>query len=71
MKSPIIKSQLRELSGDDRLEIESNLAFVENELTRLTQHLEEIKKQVRKEMELHLGKLRSCTIPESVSWERV
>jgi hypothetical protein len=56
MKSPIIKSQLRELSGDDRLEIESNLAFVENELTRLTQHLEEIKKQVRKEMELHLGK---------------
>lgn len=56
MKSPIIKSQLRESSGDDRLEIESNLAFVENELTRLTQHLEEIKKQVRKEMELHLGK---------------
>jgi hypothetical protein len=50
------KSQLQDSSGDDRLKIESNLAFVENELTRLTQHLEELKKQVRKEMESHLGK---------------
>lgn len=50
------RSQLRALSGDERLEIESYLAFAENELTRLRQHLEDVKKLVRKEMELHLGK---------------
>ncbi len=49
------KSQLRTLSGDDRLEIESHLAFAENELTRLRQHLEDVKKLVREEMESYLG----------------
>jgi chromosome segregation ATPase len=45
------KSQLREVRGNDRLEIEMNLAHAENELTKLRQHLEEVK-LVRKEMKL-------------------
>ncbi len=31
------KSQLQDSSGVDRLEVESNLAFIENELRRLRQ----------------------------------
>ncbi len=49
------KSQFQESSADDRLEIESDLAHAENELTQLRQHLEEVKKRVREEMKLYLS----------------
>ncbi len=38
------KSQLQDSSGVDRLEVESNLAFIENELRRLEFRLKKVRK---------------------------